>query len=259
MCGRYATTRTARELDDAFAASLADGSLVPEPDWNVAPTKQAPLVVGRVPEDADPQGRDGAPAERELMAATWGLVPSWAKDRSIGSRLINARSETVHEKPSFRRAFARRRAVVPADGYYEWYAGEAPRKQPFFITAPEVDGTRSVLGLAGLYEFWRADPESPWLVTFTILTTSAEGADGRLHDRAPLLVGPEAMDEWLAPAERPAGELLDLLVPATPGRLEAWPVSTAVNNVRNNGPELVRPLPPEGDDATPDAPMLPLG
>lgn len=247
MCGRYATTRSSQDLDDAFAARLADGAELPEADWNMAPTKQAPLVVGRRREDAD----EAEAPERELLSATWGLVPSWAKDRSIGNRLINARSETVAEKPSFRRAFARRRAIVPADGYYEWYAGAGPKgpKQPFYITGrPEAEapgGAREVLGLAGLYEFWRAAADDPWLVTFTILTTSAEGADGLLHDRAPLLVAPEVRDAWLSPVERPAAELLDLLQPATPGRLEAWPVSTQVNNVRNNGPELVEPLPAE--------------
>lgn len=241
MCGRYATTRTSAELDDAFAADLGDGVELPPADWNVAPTKQAPLVVGRRREDAD----EDAPPRRELHAATWGLVPSWAKDRSIGSRMINARSETVAEKPAFRSAFARRRAIVPADGYYEWYAGQGPKgpKQPFYITAPGDGDERDVLGLAGLYEFWRASREEPWLLTFTILTTSAEGDDGLLHDRAPLLVRPEVRDAWLAPAARPAGELLELLVPATPGRLDAWPVSTQVNNVRHNGPELVEPLP----------------
>lgn len=253
MCGRYATTRTSSDLDAAFEADLADGAQLPEADWNMAPTKQAPLVVGRARDDADPADPE-APPRRELLTATWGLVPSWAKDRSIGNRLINARAETVAEKPSFRRAFGRRRGIVPADGYYEWYTGEPepgrkPTKQPFYITAPAGPGgessSRDVLGLAGLYEFWRPTADDDWLITFTILTTSAEGADGMLHDRAPLLVEPEVRDLWLSPVERPAPELLDLLVPATPGRLEAWPVSTAVNNVRNNGPELVDPLPPE--------------
>lgn len=243
MCGRYATTRTSAELDDAFAAALGDGVELPAADWNVAPTKQAPVVVGRRRDDAE----EAAPPRRELHAATWGLVPSWAKDRSIGSRMINARSETVAEKPAFRSAFARRRAIVPADGYYEWYAGEGPKapKQPFYITAAGDDGAREVLGLAGLYEFWRPSRDESWLLTFTILTTSAEGADGVLHDRAPLLVRPEVRDAWLAPVARPTEELLDLLVPATPGRLDAWPVSTQVNNVRHNGPELVEPLPAE--------------
>ncbi len=123
---------------------------------------------------------------------------------------------------------ARAAAIVPADGYYEWYAGEGPKapKQPFYITAAGDGDARDVLALAGLYEFWRPSRDEPWLLTFTILTTSAEGADGLLHDRAPLLVRPEVRDTWLAPIARPAGELLDLLVPATPGRLEAWPAST---------------------------------
>ncbi|WP_317698680.1 SOS response-associated peptidase [Aeromicrobium sp. REDSEA-S32_B7] len=159
MCGRYATTRTSAELDDAFAAGLGDGVELPAPDWNVAPTKQAPLVVGRRRDDAD----EAAPPRRELHAATWGLVPSWAKDRSIGNRMINARSETVAEKPAFRSAFARRRAIVPADGYYEWYAGEGPKapKQPFYITAAGDGDARDVLALAGLYEFWRPGRRAP--------------------------------------------------------------------------------------------------
>lgn len=243
MCGRYATSRTANDLNRAFEADLggldASGGL-PEADYNVAPTKEAPLVIGR-------RAGDSAQVSRELLAATWGLVPSWAKDRSIGSRLINARWETVSDKPSFRRAFERRRSLVPADGFYEWYQGQ-PRagekkapKQPFYLSPGEGDG----LALAGLHEFWRESADAPWLITFTILTTSAEDVDGRLHDRAPLLLEPTDFDAWLDPAPHPADELLGLLIPATPGRLAAWPVSTAVNNVRNNGPDLVRPLPPE--------------
>ncbi len=247
MCGRYATSRTPADLDAAFNARLADSTSSLEADYNVAPTKEAPLLIGR-------RG-DGDALERELLAATWGLVPSWAKDRSIGSRLINARSETVAEKPAFRRAFASRRGIVPADGYYEWYVGPEHRpkqpKQPFFITSRD----RSVLALAGLYEFWRADEEDDWLITFTILTTSAEDAEGRLHDRAPLLVHPEARDDWLRPAPRAGAELWEMLTPATPGALEAYPVSRAVNNVRNNGPELVDPLPLEPTDE--DPPPLP--
>lgn len=123
------------------------------------------------------------------MTAKWGLVPSWAKDPSIGHRMINARSETVADKPAFRTAFEKRRAIVPADGFYEWYQPEVadgekrPPKQPFYMSAP------GGLGLAGLYEFWK-DAEGQWLLTYTILTTSAEGEDGRIHDRAPLLVTP---------------------------------------------------------------------
>ncbi|WP_374999874.1 SOS response-associated peptidase [Aeromicrobium sp. CTD01-1L150] len=237
MCGRYASTRTPADLEADFNLRLADSTARLEADYNVAPTDVAPLVIGRSSPDAP------SAVQRELLGATWGLVPSWAKDRSIGSKMINARSETVADKPAFRKAFARRRGLVPADGFYEWYAGpdHAPKqpKQPFFITA--VD--RSVLMLAGLYEFWRASADDEWLVTFTILTTSAEDAEGRLHDRAPLLVHPEAFDAWLEPAPRDGAELWEMVTPATPGPLEAYPVGRAVGNVANNGPELIEPIP----------------
>ncbi len=236
MCGRYATSRTPATLVDDFEADLGDLFEDTGADYNLAPTKLAPLVVQRTGEDT---------VRRELVTAKWGLVPSWAKDPSIGNRLINARSETVAEKPSFRKAFAKRRAIVPADGFYEWYQPEGepgakrkPPKQPFFMSA------ESGLGLAGLYEFWK-DPEGAWLLTYTILTTSAEGEDGRIHDRAPLIVEPDVASRWLA--AEPWPEALDHLVPATPGVLRTWPVSTEVNNVRNNGPELVEPIPIEGE------------
>lgn len=239
MCGRYATSRTSTQLEQDFAARLSSTFVETEADFNMAPTKPAPIVLAR--------RRDDGSTDHELTTATWGLVPSWAKDRSIGSRLINARAETVAEKPSFKRAFAQRRALVPADGYYEWYATQQtdakgkPVKQPFYIS-PQ-DG--SVLAMAGLYEFWRAAADEPWLVTFTILTTTAEDSLGHIHDRMPLLVEPDAQDAWLDPRPHEAAELLDLLVPAAPGRLAAWPVSTEVNNVRHNGPQLVEPLPAE--------------
>ncbi len=235
MCGRYATSRTPAALVDDFEADLGELFEDTGADYNLAPTKLAPLVVGR---------SDQERFRRELVTAKWGLVPSWAKDPSIGNRLINARSETVAEKPSFRSAFAKRRAIVPADGFYEWYQPEAPAegtkppKQPFFMSAT------GGLGLAGLYEFWK-DPEGSWLLTYTILTTSAEGEDGRIHDRAPLLVSPDIAEHWLA--NEPWPDALGHLVPATPGVLDAWPVSTQVNNVRNNGPELVQPIPLDGE------------
>ena len=162
--------------------------------------------------------------------------------------------ETVAEKPAYRRAFAARRCLLPADGYFEWYPTEEltaagkPRKQPFFIR-PKDHGT---LAMAGLYEIWR-DPELAeddphrfrW--TCTVLTTEAEDAVGHIHDRMPLMVEPERWGAWLDP-RAPKEHLLDLLVPAAPGNLEAYPVSTLVGNVRNNGPELLEPLPLEGSD-----------
>ena len=232
MCGRYATSRTTRDLDAAFEADLVTIEQDLEPDFNVAPTKLAPIVIGR---------EEG----RELTVAKWGLIPSWAKDPKIGNRMINARAETLAEKPSFKKAFAKRRTLVPADGYFEWYAptdGSAeldakgkPRKQPFFIRPK--DG--SVLAMAGLHEFWKDPDTDTWVVSFTVVTTTAEDAVGHIHDRMPLFVEPDRWDAWLDPAPQPTEALLELLTPAAPGLLDAYPVSTAVNNVRNNGPELL--------------------
>jgi putative SOS response-associated peptidase YedK len=180
---------------------------------------------------------------RELHVARWGLVPSWAKDVSIGARLINARVETAHEKPAFRRAFASRRCLVPADGYYEWQAGDDGGKQPHFIHP--ADG--GVLAMAGLYEVWRsADAPGGRLLTFTVITTEATDDVGRIHDRMPMLVEPDRFAAWLDPALDHPDEVRSLLVPAAAGRLKSHPVSTAVNNVRNNGAELVKPAPQMG-------------
>lgn len=225
MCGRYAHTRTPDQLLLDFNARLGEFFEPIEPDWNMAPTRRAPIVVGR-------DGESHHARVRELVTARWGLVPSWAKDASIGNRLINARSETVAEKRAFRSAFAKRRAIVPVDGYYEWVTSAGGLKQPYYLSVP------AGLALAGLYEWWR-DPAESWRLSFTILTTSAEGEDGRIHDRAPLLVPDDVIDEWLA--AEPAPDLVHDLIPATPGRLEVWPVDPAVGNVRNNGPQLIEP------------------
>jgi putative SOS response-associated peptidase YedK len=242
MCGRYASSRSPEDLVEEFEV-VADRTPAPlAADYNVAPTKEVYAVVERPPSRDSPE-----PPERQLRVLTWGLVPSWAKDPSIGNRMINARMETVADKPAYKRAFAARRCLLPADGYFEWYptsrttkAGK-PVKQPFFIR-PKDGG---VLAMAGLYEIWRDpsraedDPERfRW--TCTVITTDAEDSLGRIHDRMPLMVERDRWSQWLDP--RVGGEL-SLLVPAAPGRLEAYPVSTAVGNVRNNGPELVEPLP----------------
>jgi putative SOS response-associated peptidase YedK len=250
MCGRYASSRRPEDLVEEFEIDKVEVKESLAPDYNVAPTKPVYAVLQRPPRDAE----EAAPAspERQLRVLTWGLVPFWAKDPSIGNKMINARMETVHEKPAFRRAFASRRCLLPADGYYEWYptslktkAGK-PLKQPFYIHP--ADG--GVMAMAGLYEIWRdptRDEDDPdrfrW--TCTVLTTTAEDAVGHIHDRMPLLVEPERYAAWLDPESSDPDDLRGLLVPAAPGRLEAYPVSTEVNNVRNNGPDLLAPLPPE--------------
>jgi putative SOS response-associated peptidase YedK len=250
MCGRYASSRRPEDLREEFEIDKVEVPELLPADFNVAPTKQVYAVVERTPREDE--GASPARPERQLRAVTWGLVPFWAKDPAIGNKMINARMETVHEKPAYRQAFKSRRCLLPADGYFEWYPTEQrtkagkPVKQPFFIHP--ADG--SVMAMAGLYEIWRdptRDEDDPqrfkW--TCTVLTTTAEDAVGHIHDRMPLLVERERWGEWLDPAGSAGAsgeDLRRLLVPAAPGRLEAYPVSTAVNNVRNNGPELLDPL-----------------
>lgn len=255
MCGRYASSRSPEDLVEEFEVLDPRLERVLPPSWNVAPTDPVYAVLERIPRNEAGE-RAGEPV-RQLREVRWGLVPSWAKDASIGSRMINARAETVAEKPAFRKAFAARRCIVPADGYFEWYdashqAGQQsgrgkPKKQPFFIR-PD-DG--SVLAMAGLYEIWRDrtrpedDPEAfRW--TCTVMTTEATDDLGRIHDRMPLLVDRSAREEWLDPRHAIA-DLASLVTPAQQGGLTAFPVSTAVGNVANNGPHLVDPIPAIGD------------
>ncbi|HYJ66493.1 MAG TPA: SOS response-associated peptidase [Nocardioidaceae bacterium] len=248
MCGRYASSRKPEDLVEEFEvdANMVKESL--QPDYNVAPTKDVYAVMDRVPRDAP---KDTA-AERRLTTVRWGLIPSWAKDIAIGNRMINARIETLAEKPAFKRALKKRRCLLPADGYYEWYPTEQlgksgkPLKQPFYLH-PKSGG---VLPLAGLYEFWRDkeaaddDPDA-WLVTFTIITTSATDDVGHVHDRMPMTVAPERWKDWLDPRLNDGDAVRELMAPPAEGTLEIYPISTQVNNVKNNGPELRDPMPIE--------------
>ena len=224
MCGRYASSRPVDDLLVAFDVEEPPDEVLP-PSWNVAPTDPVYVVLER---------HD----RRRLQVVRWGLVPSWAKDRKVGARMINARRETLTEKPAFRSAYQRRRCLVPADGYYEWQP-DGGRKQPWFLTGREP----GPLAMAGLYEIWRA-PDQELLWTCTVVTTEAADEHGQIHDRTPLLVPREAWSRWLDPALTDPGG--DLLVPGTSGVLDAWPVGPAVGNVRNNGAELVAPVPLPG-------------
>jgi putative SOS response-associated peptidase YedK len=248
MCGRYASSRNPDDLVEEFEIDTSRVEQPLELDFNVAPTKEVYAVVERPPSGSGDGAGEPEP-ERQLRTLRWGLVPSWAKDVSIGNRMINARMETVAEKPAYKKAFAKRRCLLPADGYFEWYATAEltakgkPRKQPFFVR-PRDHG---VLAMAGLYEIWRDpaktdDDPTRFLWTCTVITTDAEDGLGHIHDRMPLMVEREQWGSWLDPRTG-SGSLLDLLTPASPGRLEAYPVSTLVSNVRNNGPELLEPLP----------------
>jgi putative SOS response-associated peptidase YedK len=261
MCGRYASTRKRIELLEEFSVQR-DGVTEPlKPDYNVAPTKPVYAVLDRVESPAGggaasaaidsrddaaraaARGDAAAHAERELRIVRWGLVPFWAKDVKIGSRMINARAETVAEKPAFRRAFAKRRCLLPADGYYEWQSQPGAAKQPIYIT--RADG-RS-LALAGLYELWRdpavgRDDPDAWLWTATVITTSAPDELGMIHDRMPMIIDPGKWTDWLDPANSDVADLRALLSPAAACGLTTFPVSTAVNSVRNNGPQLIEPI-----------------
>ncbi len=249
MCGRYASSRRPEDLVEEFEIDSVQVKEILAPDYNVAPTKPVYAVVERPARPSSDEEDQPGPAQRQLRVLTWGLVPFWAKDATIGNRMINARMETVSDKPAYRKAFASRRCVLPADGYYEWYATEQknkagkPLKQPFFIRPMDS----SSLAMAGLYEIWRdptRDDEDPerfrW--TCTVLTTSAADDLGHIHDRMPLLVEPDRRALWLDPGTSSAELLKELLVPAAPGRLSAYPVTTQVNNVKNNGAELLEPL-----------------
>lgn len=240
MCGRYTSTRAPEDLTKLFDVTDWRPEETLAPSWNVAPTDPVYAVLERAARDGEKEVR------RELRALKWGLVPSWAKDPKVGARMINARVETVHEKPAYRRAFAKRRCLLPADGFYEWEqvkdeATGRTRKQPYFIHP--ADG--QVMAMAGLYEYWR-DPEvrddddpDAWLLTCTIITTEATDAAGRVHPRMPLALDPEHYAAWLDPGHQDTEDLRSLLTQPADGNLRARPVSTAVNNVRNNGAHLL--------------------
>jgi len=232
MCGRYASFREAQDLADAFAVAppdVAEDALLLPPSWNLAPTDPVRIVVEREQDDQ---------VRRSLRVARWGLVPGWAKDPSVGSRMINARVETLTTKPAFRKAAASRRCLVPAEGYYEW------QEQPFWIHP--ADG--GPLAFAGLYEFWRDreradDDPLRWLVTMTIVTGGAPTNDPALaaiHDRRPVILDPSRWGLWLDPATSDPDTVLDLLHDPAPS-LVATPVSTQVNKVGTDGPQLIEP------------------
>ena len=248
MCGRYAASASPEDLVEELEVEDDESGGRVEPDWNLAPTHPAPVVLER-PRRTD---RDG-PAVRQLRVLTWGLVPSWAKDPSIGNRMINARSETLLDTAAYRKAAASRRCLVPADGWYEWQASPTatdakgrPRKQPFFVHL--ADGGQ--LAFAGLYEFWRDrnrpddDPEA-WRTTFTIITTDAEPGLDRIHDRMPLVLPPDRWADWLDPTRASPDDVRALMAPVPPGRFAAYPVGRRVGDVRNTGPDLVQPALPE--------------
>ncbi len=220
MCGRYSLTSPVEAMGQLF---LFEERPNLQPRYNIAPTQEAPVVGQR------PDGKRG------LAMLRWGLVPGWAKDLSIGARMINARAETVAEKPAFRAAFRRRRCLVAADGFYEWKKAADSPKRPY--RAALADG--GPFGFAGLWETWRG-PEGP-VKSFTIITTDANPLLAEIHDRMPVILDPADHARWLDPAAA-ARDLLALLKPYPAEKMTAYPVDRRVGKVQNDDPGLIEPL-----------------
>jgi putative SOS response-associated peptidase YedK len=221
MCGRYTLTASAEDLARQF--DLVGPLPELEPTYNVAPSRDVAAVVA-------------GGGERRLETFRWGLVPAWSKDPSRG--IINARSETAHEKPSFRAAFRQRRLLVPADGYYEWRKdGSGGGKTPFYFRM----GDGSPFAFAGLWESWRPKGGGEELRTLALLTTAPNALGAEIHDRMPVILPPDAYDLWLNPDLRDPETLRDLLRPYPEELMEAYPVSRRVNSPRSEGPALVEP------------------
>jgi putative SOS response-associated peptidase YedK len=233
MCGRFTSSTQLSLLAEQFRAEPV-GVEGHQPSWNVTPVSDVLVVIA---------GTDGA---RQLRKLRWGLVPKWAKDPSGGAKMINLRAETVREKKSWKSSLARRRCIIPIDGFYEWQdMGKGNKKQPIYVTTRESQP----LALAGLWETWHdrsADAgdqgAGDGLYTCTILTTTPNRLLASVHHRMPVILPPETWDAWLDPANADTEALAALLVPAADDLLVCWPVDTAVNNPRSKGPELTRPL-----------------
>jgi putative SOS response-associated peptidase YedK len=234
MCGRFALFTPPVRLARYFGATLGD-DVDPEwgPSWNVAPT--TPVLALR----AHRQTGD-SPLERTLTTLRWGLIPSWAKDPSAGSRLFNARAESVANRPSFGSAFKSRRVIIPADGFYEWHKQNSGAKQPHFFT--RTDG--EPLALAGVAESWwdKRAADAPPIRSCSIITTSAGPDMSGIHDRMPVILSSDVFDLWLDPDVEDARELTSLLRPAPAGTIGHRPVSQRVGSVRNDDPELIEAI-----------------
>jgi putative SOS response-associated peptidase YedK len=236
MCGRFVSATPPDQVAAYFGAEAPEALL--EPSYNVAPTTDIYAVLS-----------DGT--TRHVDAFHWGLVPRWAKDPKIGSKMINARAETVAEKNAYRSAFKKRRCLIPADGFYEWQkvAGQKA-KQPFFIHRPDGEP----YAFAGLWETWKGPDgtSDEVLRSCTIITTTPNSEMAKIHDRMPVILPPEAWDTWLDRDNEDLELLGKLLVPAPPHLIVLRPISTAVNNVRNDSADLTDevvppPAPPPED------------
>jgi putative SOS response-associated peptidase YedK len=237
MCGRFVSSSPPDQVAAYFDVDeVSEQAVGHTANFNTAPTTDVYVVY-----------EDGS--TRRLDTFHWGLVPGWADDLSVGNRMINARSETVASKPAFRRAYAKRRCIVPADGFYEWRALEGQKKkQPYFIHRPDGEP----YAFAGLWEQWRGtvagSDEEVTVRSVTILTGAANDRMGELHDRMPIILAPSAWGTWLSPEPPDLDALGKLLVPAPNELITFHPVSTDVNSVRNKGEHLVDVVDPAAED-----------
>lgn len=231
MCGRYSQTQSGETIAEAFQLE-AEPELTPR--YNIAPTQAISTIL------ATPQQ-----PSRHHRLLRWGLIPSWAKDKGIGSRLINARAETVTEKPSFRAAFKRRRCLIITDGFYEWRRSESSKqKQPFYfhLLPANANGPhRPPFAFAGLWEHWQ-DPTGEIIHSCTILTTEANELLQPVHHRMPVILDPVDYDLWLDPTIQDARTLQPLLKPYATAKMTSYPVSTQVNSPRNDHPACLEPV-----------------
>ena len=227
MCGRYALTSDAERLEERFVCSLSGVSYSPR--YNIAPTQPVLALINAGSNEL---------TERRAGFLRWGLIPSWAKDPSVGAKMINARSETVAEKPSFKRALRRRRCLIVADGFYEWKK-DGTTKTPLYIGLHSGEP----FALAGLWEKWVAESGEA-IYSCTILTTSPNALMAPIHHRMPVILPPEAEALWLDRTVQEPDSVLPLLVPYPAEAMTAYAVSMLVNSPRNDSPECLRPLDP---------------
>jgi len=237
MCGRFVSSSPPDELAKYFDVEAVAESVL-EPSFNVAPSNDVYVVVE-------------SGGVRRLESFHWGLVPFWAKDPSTGNKMINARAESVADKNAYKHAFKKRRCIIPVDGFYEWRKVPGQKaKQPYFIK--RTDG--EPMAFAGLWELWRpkddVDRTTDPLRSCTIITGQPNEKIAEIHDRMPVILPPSAWAQWLDPENDDIEALGQLLVPAPASIIELYPVSRAVNNVRDKGPELIEPAPEPVDGSS---------
>jgi putative SOS response-associated peptidase YedK len=224
MCGRFTNNAKPEQIKSEFKVGAKNPNLY-EPRFNIAPSQMIDVVF-------EPEG------ERILSQLKWGLVPSWAKDPDIGNRMINARAETLTEKPSFREAFKNRRCIIPVSGFYEWQKQTKGAKQPFYFFL--ID--KEIFGFAGLWESWVDKTTGEELETCTIITTEANDVLKPVHERMPVILKPESYDEWLDAKVKDTSKLQKLLAPYSADEMSAHAVSRSVNIPDSDSPELILPM-----------------